>query len=342
MRRPTPTVCPTIFRLAITIMPTSFPRPRQMSYHLIELTTIPLNSNPIRSFLSVRFTDCRKSSCPPSGTSWMNILQRDSFDPPNLQVEHPSSSSRRKMGHSDFVSIIGALIKSLGRTGILSPASMNFWTDSAIPDRPWESISADFIVELPPSVASETGVSHNAILVVIDRLTKMAHFIPTDTTATSSDLARLYVKYVFSKHGVPSDIVSDRGSTFTSQFMSSLGRLLNIKLNYSTAYHPQTDGQTERTNQQIEGYLRLYANYDQNNWSDLLPIAEFAYNNAQHSTTQVSPFFANYSYNPRATLHLDVTVPDPTAHDFSQDLSALHQYCREQIKIAQAQYQLPP
>src|ERR1700753_576965 len=152
---------------------------------------------------------------------------------------------------------------------------------------------------------------------------------------------RIYVVHVFSKHGVPSDIVSDRGSTFTSQFMSSLGRLLNIKLNYSTAYHPQTDGQTERTNQQIEGYLRLYANYDQNNWSDLLPIAEFAYNNAQHSATQVSPFFANYAYNPCATLHLDVTVPDPTAHDFSHDLSTLHQYCWEQIKIAQAQYQLP-
>src|SRR6202000_1401986 len=210
-----------------------------------------------------------------------------------------------------------------------------------IPERPWESISADFIVELPAPLASDTNLTHNSILVIIDRLTKMAHFIPTMTTATSADLARLYVTHIFTKQGVRSDIVSDRGSTFTSQFMSSLGRLLNIKLNYSTAYHPQTDGQTERTNQQIEGYLRLYANYDQNNWSDLLPIAEFAYNNAQHSATQVSPFFANYGYNPRATLHLDVTVPDPIAHDFSQDLSALHQYCREQIKIAQAQYQLP-
>jgi hypothetical protein len=210
-----------------------------------------------------------------------------------------------------------------------------------IPDRPWESISADFIVELPPSIASDSGSTHNAILVVVDRLTKMVHFIPTTTTATASDLARLYVTHVFSKHGVPSDIVSDRGSTFTSQFMTALGRLLNIKLNFSTAFHPETDGQTERTNQQIEVYLRLYANYEQSNWADLLPIAEFAYNNAAHSATQISPFFANYGYNPRATLSLDVSVPDPAAHDFSHALSDLHSYCREQVEIAQAQYQTP-
>ena len=167
-----------------------------------------------------------------------------------------------------------------------------------IPERPWESISVDFIVELPPSSDSSTANIHDAILVVVDRLTKMSLFIPTTTKATSQELARLYVKHVFSKHGVPSDIVSDRGSTFTSQFTSALALLLNIKLNYSTAYHPETDGQTERTNQQIEGYLRMYTNYQQDDWADLLPIAEFAYNNGSHSATQVSPFFANYGYNP--------------------------------------------
>jgi hypothetical protein len=210
-----------------------------------------------------------------------------------------------------------------------------------IPERPWESISVDFIGELPASVAADSGITHNAILVVVDRLSKMSLFIPTTTTAGSADLARLYVRHVFSKHGVPSDIVSDRGSTFTSQFMSALGRLLNIKMNYSTAYHPETDGQTERTNQTLESYLRMYTNYQQDDWADLLPIAEFAYNNAPHSATQVSPFFANYGYNPRATLSLDVSVPDPSAHDFSKTLSELHRYCREQVGVAQSQYQTP-
>jgi hypothetical protein len=84
-----------------------------------------------------------------------------------------------------------------------------------------------------------------------------------------------------------------------------------------TAYHPESDGQTERTNQSLEGYLRLYCNYQQDNWSDLLPIVEFAYNNSPHSTTQVSPFFTNYGYNPQATLSLNVSVHDANAHDFS-------------------------
>jgi hypothetical protein len=210
-----------------------------------------------------------------------------------------------------------------------------------IPERPWESISLDFIVELPASKSELDSHTYDAILVIVDRLSKMSVFIPTVGTLDAHNLARLYILHVFSKHGIPSDIVSDRGTLFTSNFITSLGQLLGMKLNFSTAYHPESDGQTERMNQSLEGYLRLYCNYQQDNWSDLLPIAEFAYNNAPHSATQVSPFFANYGYNPRATLALDVTVRDPTAHDFSQKLSDLHDYCREQLAVAQAQYQAP-
>ena len=123
--------------------------------------------------------------------------------------------------------------------------------------------------------------------------------------------------------------------------MSALGRLLNIKLNYSTVFHPEMDGQTERTNQTIETFLRTYTNYQQDDWADLLPIAKFAYNNSPHSATQVSPFFANYGYNPRATLALDVARVDPATHDFSQSLSELHRYCKEQVAVAQRQYQGP-
>ena len=210
-----------------------------------------------------------------------------------------------------------------------------------IPERPWESISLDFIVELPSSKSELDSRTYDAILVIVDRLTKMSLFIPTVGTLDAQGLARLYLLHVFSKHGIPTDIVSDRGSLFTSNFITSLAQLLGMKLNFSTAYHPESDGQTEQMNQSLEGYLRLYCNYQQDNWPDLLPIAEFAYNNAPHSATQVSPFFANYGYNPHATLSLDVSVRDPNAHDFSRQFSELHDYCREQLAIAQSQYQTP-
>ena len=210
-----------------------------------------------------------------------------------------------------------------------------------IPERPWESISLDFIVELPETTSNLDSNTYNAILVIVERLTKMAVFIPTVSTLKSPGLAKLYLLHVFSKHGIPSNIVSDRGSVFTSDFSTSLAQLLDMKLNFSTAYHPESDGQTERMNQSLEAYLRLYCNYQQDDWPDLLPIAEFAYNNSPHATTQVSPFFANYGYHPKATLTLDVTVRDSNAHDFSRSLSELHDYCREQVAISQAQYQGP-
>src|SRR6202000_3307385 len=119
-----------------------------------------------------------------------------------------------------------------------------------IPERPWESISLDFITELPSSKSDLDARSYDAILVVIDRLTKMATFIPTVGTLDAQGLARLYLLHIFSKHGIPSDIVSDRGTLFTSNFSTSLAQLLDMKLKFSTAaYHPETDGHTDRMNQ---------------------------------------------------------------------------------------------
>ncbi len=134
-----------------------------------------------------------------------------------------------------------------------------------IPEWPWSSISMDFIEGLPLSEG------HDMILVVVFRLTKMALFIPTFKTATSIDLARLFLRNVFSKHGIPQDIISDRGKHFVSNFWSSLCDHLKIKSNLSTSYHPETDGQTERVNQILEQYLRLYVNYEQDDWASLLP-----------------------------------------------------------------------
>ncbi len=124
----------------------------------------------------------------------------------------------------------------------------------------------DFIEELPSSN------DYNSILVVVDRLTKWAIFIPTTTRLNAPNLAELFIQHVVSQHGLPKSIVSDRGSKFISRFWRQLTDKLGIKLNLSTAYHPQTDGQTERVNQVLEQYLRVFASYNQDNWSTLLEV----------------------------------------------------------------------
>ena len=151
----------------------------------------------------------------------------------------------------------------------------------------------DFISQLPISNG------YDSILVIVDRFSKMAIFIRSLSTATSLDLATTFIEHVFSKHGLPDDIISDRGSLFISSFWESLCSLLKIKRNLSTAYHPETDGQTERVNQVLEQYLRMYVSYHQDDWDSWLPLAEFAYNNAEHSSTKQSPFFTNYGRHPR-------------------------------------------
>jgi hypothetical protein len=189
----------------------------------------------------------------------------------------------------------------------------------------------DFIEGLP------TSEGFDSILVIVDRLTKAALFIECNATDDAPTLARLYLKHVFAKHGVPHDIVSDRGKLFVSKFWSSLCKLLGIKSNLSTAYHPETDGQTERTNQILEQYLRLYINYQQDDWVSLLPLAEFAYNNTPHSATMVSPFFANKGFHPKLEIGVD-NVPSYAPQQFVEDLSALHEYLQEQIHTAIQQY----
>ena len=155
----------------------------------------------------------------------------------------------------------------------------------------------DFIEKLPMSNGSDT------ILVIIDRLTKQSIFIPTVNTITSPMLAELFILHVFSKHGVPSHITSDCGMEFVSTFFHSLGKVLDMKLHFTSGYHPEGDGQTECANQTLEQYLQVYCNYQQSNWSDLLPIAEFAYNNAPNATTGLSPFYANKGYHLNLSVH---------------------------------------
>jgi len=193
----------------------------------------------------------------------------------------------------------------------------------------------DFIEQLP----SSTGFT--AILVVVDWLSKQAIFIPTHDTITSPELAKLFLLHVFSKHGVPAHVTSDRGTEFVSHFFWSLGKALDMCLHFTSSYHPEGDGQTEHSNQTLEQYLWIYCNYQQDNWADILPLAEFVYNNAPSATTGVSPFFANKGYHPNISVYPERNMTSAQAHDYTVDLESLHQYLREEMANVQLHYQGP-
>ena len=166
----------------------------------------------------------------------------------------------------------------------------------------------DFIVKLPLSKDTITDTKYDSILVVVDRLTKYAHFIPWKEKRNAKNLAKVILKEIIANHGIPQKIISDRDKLFTSKFWNTWTRQLGTKIKLSTAYHPQTDGQTKQTNQTLEQYLRHYINFKQNNWIDLLPLAQFAYNNHQHSTTRTSPFYANYGKHPNWNPDNNITT----------------------------------
>jgi len=140
-----------------------------------------------------------------------------------------------------------------------------------IPNAPWTDISVDFITGLPEAQG------YDAILVVCDRFTKQVHIIPTTKETNSLGLARLYRDHVWKLHGLPNTVISDRGPQFASGFMKELNKILGIDTKLSTAYHLQTDGQTERMNQELEQYLRMFVDYRQTNCPEWLAIAEFSY-----------------------------------------------------------------
>src|SRR5882724_6149363 len=202
-----------------------------------------------------------------------------------------------------------------------------------IPDKPWNSISMDFIEKLPPSS------SYTSILVIVDCLSKQSLFIPTYDTITLPQLAQLFVLHVFSKHSVPSHVTSDHGSEFVSHFFRSLGTALDMKLHFTSGYHPEGDGQTEWTNQTLEQYLRVYCNYQQDNWSELLPLSEFTYNNTPSATTGITPFFANKGYHPNLAVHPERDLASACARNFVTDLDELHQQLGQHITDAQRRYQ---
>src|SRR3979490_1194702 len=191
----------------------------------------------------------------------------------------------------------------------------------------------DFI-EQPP-----LALGFTSRFVIVCRLTKQSIFIPMVDTITSAKLAKLFVLHVFSKHGIPSHITSNRGSEFVSHFFRSLGKALDMCLHFTSGYHPKANGQTEGVNQTLEQYLQVYCNYQQDNWSELLPLAKFAYNNAPNATTGISPFFANKGHHPNITVHPERDLTSSRAREFAMDLGQLHNALKEQISLAQSRYQ---
>jgi hypothetical protein len=167
----------------------------------------------------------------------------------------------------------------------------------------------DFVTGLPMSLGGD-GAAYDSILVIVDRYTKFAMFIATQKTVSAPILAQLLYEHVECRFGSPVGIVSDRDSLFTSKFWIEFAQAREIARRMSTAFHPQTDGQTERTHQFLESYLRAFAGGPyQDTWTRLLRDAEFAYNNSSHSTIGTSPFNALYGYHPRMVEYVQGRHP---------------------------------
>ncbi|MBW0551327.1 hypothetical protein O181_091042 [Austropuccinia psidii MF-1] len=195
-----------------------------------------------------------------------------------------------------------------------------------IPSGPWNSLSIDLITKLPLSN------NFDSILVVVDRFAKMAIFIPAYGTITSLKLAQILISHVFSKQGLPVSIVSDRGSLFVSSFWTNLFQKLKISRDLSTSFCPETDGQTERVNQILEQYIQIYFSYHQDDWHTWLPLAEFAYNNVEHSSTKQSPFFTIWGRNPRFdSIHISQDSP---AKNVSTKLQSVQQAFKGEFESA--------
>ena len=209
------------------------------------------------------------------------------------------------------------------RYGQLEPLEVSY--------QPWSSISMDWIVDLPESNG------YTQIWVIVDRFTKIAHLIPLPTKVSAKDIAKIFPKEIWKTHGLPTDIVSGRDTKITSHFWQVLMDLLGIKTKLSTAFHPETDRQTERVNQTIEQYLRHYCSRKQDDWDELLPMAEFAYNSAKTETTGIFPFEAHYGMLPRQSWEPRNKTPyiNPASKVLENVWNGIWERLRENILKAQ-------
>jgi hypothetical protein len=201
-----------------------------------------------------------------------------------------------------------------------------------IPMWKWEEIGMDFITGLPM-----TKNHKDMIWVIVDRLTKSAHFLAVNQKDNCEKLAEIYVNKIVSKHGVPKIIVSDQGSVFTSPFWKHLQSSLGSKLYFSTAYHPQNRGQTKRINQILEDMLRACVLDFGRAWNEHLPLAEFSYNNSYQSSIKLAPFEALYGRKCRSPIcWYEVGGDKEFEPDYIKDQQAIIAIIRDRLKIAQS------
>ena len=202
----------------------------------------------------------------------------------------------------------------------------------AIPEWKWEHVTMDFVMGLP---RSEKG--SDSIWVIVDRLTKSAHFLPVKTTYNLNQLAQLYIDEIVRLHGIPISIVSDRDPRFTSVFWKSLHKALGTKLNFSTAYHPQTDGQSERVIQILEDMLRACVLDWSGKWEKYVRLAEFAYNNSYQASIGMAPYEALYGRRCRSPVHWDeVGERKLLGPELVQQIAEAVDKIRQRLKTAQS------
>ena len=200
---------------------------------------------------------------------------------------------------------------------------------SEVPQKTWTHLMVDFITKLPVVAGKD------AILVVCNRLSKITHFVATTEGTMAEGLARLFRDNVSKLHGLPESVVSDRGPQFAAELMKELNRMLGIKTKLSTAFHPQTDGQTEQMNQELEQYLQIFVEHRQKDWPEWLASAEFAINNKTHTATKMSPFMANYGKEMRMGGDIRKKGKVESAMEFVQRMKKVQEEAEAALKKTQ-------
>lgn len=199
-----------------------------------------------------------------------------------------------------------------------------------VPSYKWEHMTMDLVTDLPI-----TKHGYDTIVTFINRLSKQVHFAPTTKTVNAPQLAKIFRKTIYSVgHGIPRVIITDRDERFLSHFWRSFFDLLGTQLRFTTAYHPQTDGQSERTNRILEEYLRHFINPLQDNWDEYLDLAEFAINDSVQTSTGYSPFHMTYGQNPVSAIDLSIPSAVPAADDYAAEIKDLVDHAK--IKLQEA------
>jgi hypothetical protein len=207
-----------------------------------------------------------------------------------------------------------------------------------IPEVPFDSVAMDWIVKLPLSKDPLTGTKYDSIMVIVDRLTRYAKFVPYLESSSTEALAYSFCKTIIADHGMPKVIISDRDKWLTSNFWKSLMKKLGSKQMMTSAYHPQANGQAERMNQTLEQYLRHYLNEKQDNWVELLPVAQYAYNSSYSEGLGMTPFSAIYGRTP-GLYHEPIPDPKPSekAASWTEEAKEAQEQLREDLKFYQIQ-----